>query len=151
VVGNVLTWDSSARTSIQSFEGGNGDVAVTYENEVKTAQASGLEDEPVYPKGSVLIENPVAVVDTNAADHCVSDLADAFVDFLHTKEAKAYYTETGYLRSTDPKKAQAGDPANGFPAIQDLFTVDDLGGWDALTEKLFSDSGIATQAKANAG
>jgi sulfate/thiosulfate-binding protein len=151
VVDNVLTWDSSARTSIQSFEGGNGDVAVTYENEVKTAQASGLEDEPVYPKGSVLIENPVAVVDTNAADHCVSDLADAFVDFLHTKEAKAYYTETGYLRSTDPKKAQAGDPANGFPAIQDLFTVDDLGGWDALTEKLFSDSGIATQAKANAG
>ncbi len=151
VVGNVISWDSSARTSIQNFEGGNGDVAITYENEVKTAQASGLEDEAVYPKGSILIENPVAVVDTNAEEHCVTDLANAFVDFLHTKEAKAYYTETGYLRSTDPKKAQAGDPANGFPAIQDLYTVDDLGGWDALTEKLFSDNGIATQAKANAG
>jgi sulfate/thiosulfate-binding protein len=151
VVGNVLAWDSSARTSIQDFEGGNGDVAITYENEVKTAQASGLEDEAVYPKGSVLIQNPVAVVDTNAETHCVTDLANAFVEFLHSKEAKGYYTETGYLRSTDVKKAQAGDPANGFPAIQDLFTVDDLGGWDGLTEKLFSDNGIATQAKANAG
>jgi sulfate/thiosulfate-binding protein len=151
VVGNVISWDSSARTSIQNFEGGNGDVAITYENEVKTAQASGLEDEAVYPTGSVLIENPVAVVDKNAEEHCVTDLASAFVDFLHTKEAKAFYTETGYLRSTDPKKAQAGDPANGFPAIQDLFTVDDIGGWDALTEKLFSDNGIATQAKASAG
>ena len=151
VVGNVLAWDSSARTSIQNFEGGNGDVAITYENEVKTAQASGLEDEAVYPKGSVLIENPVAVVDQNAEANCVVDLANAFVEFLHTKEAKAFYTETGYLRSTDPKKAQAGDPANGFPAIEDLYTVDDIGGWDALNEKLFSDNGIATLAKANAG
>ena len=151
VAGNVLSWDSSARSSIQNFEEGNGDVAITYENEVKTAQASGLEDEAVYPTGSILIENPVAVVDQNAAEHCVTDVAEAFVDFLHTKEAKEYYTTTGYLRSTDPKEAAAGDPANGFPAIKDLFTVDDLGGWDALNEELFSENGIATQAKANAG
>jgi sulfate/thiosulfate-binding protein len=151
VIGNVDAWDSSARTSIQNFEGGNGDVAITYENEVKTANASDLPDEAVYPPGSVLIENPVAVVDKNAEAHCVTDLANAFVDFLHTKEAKSAYTETGFLRSTDPTKAAAGDPANGFPAIEDLYTVDDLGGWDALNEKLFSDSGIATEAKANAG
>jgi sulfate transport system substrate-binding protein len=95
---NVLAWDSSARGSIQNFEGGNGDVAITYENEVKTAQAT-----------------------------------------------------TGYLRSTDPTKAAAGDPANGFPAIKDLFTVEDLGGWDELDTTLFGTDGIATQAKANAG
>jgi sulfate/thiosulfate-binding protein len=151
VIGNVDAWDSSARTSIQNFEGGNGDVAITYENEVKTANTSGLPDEAVYPPGSVLIENPVAVVDKNAEAHCVTDLADAFVDFLHTKEAKTDYTETGYLRSTDHTKAAAGDPANGFPAIKDLYTVEDLGGWDALDQKLFSDTGIATEAKANAG
>jgi sulfate transport system substrate-binding protein len=151
VASNVLAWDSSARTSIQNFEGGNGDVALTYENEVKTAQASGLDDEAVYPAGSILIENPVAVVDQNAAEHCVTDVANAFVDFLHTKEAKEYYTTTGYLRSTDEKQAAAGDPANGFPAIKDLFTVDDLGGWDELDSTLFGDNGIATQAKANAG
>jgi sulfate/thiosulfate-binding protein len=151
VVGNVIAWDSSARTSIQNFEGGNGDVAITYENEVKTANASDLPDEAVYPPGSILIENPVAVVDKNAETHCVTDLASAFVEFLHTKEAKSYYTDTGYLRSTDAAEAQAGDPANGFPKITDLYTVEDLGGWDALEQKLFSDTGIATQAKANAG
>ena len=151
VVGNVISFDSSARTSIQNFEGGNGDVAITYENEVKTADASGLPDEAVYPKGSILIENPVAVVDKNAEAHCVTELANAFVEFLHTKEAKGYFTDTGYLRSTDEKLAQKGDPANGFPAIQDLFTVDDLGGWDKLDQDLFSDNGIATQAVANAG
>jgi sulfate transport system substrate-binding protein len=151
VASNVISWDSSARTSIQNFESGNGDVAITYENEVKTAQASGLEDEAVYPTGSILIENPVAVVDSNAAAHCVTDVAQAFVDFLHSKEAKDYFTSNGYLRSTDPTEAAAGDPANGFPAIKDLFTVEDLGGWDALNEELFSTDGVATQAKANAG
>ena len=151
VIGRVIAWDSSARTSIQNFEGGNGDVAITYENEVKTANASGLPDEAVYPPGSILIQNPVAVVDKNAEAHCVTDIANAFVDFLHTKEAKSYYTETGYLRSTDVAKAAAGDPASGFPKITDLYTVDDLGGWDALSQKLFSDTGIATEAKANAG
>jgi sulfate transport system substrate-binding protein len=151
VAGNVLAWDSSARTSIQNFEGGNGDVAITYENEVKTAQAADLEDEAVYPAGSILIENPAAVVDANAAEHCVTDVAEAFVEFLHTDEAKEYFTTTGYLRSTDPKEAAAGDPANGFPPIKDLFTIEDLGGWDAVNEELFSADGIATQAKANAG
>jgi sulfate transport system substrate-binding protein len=110
-----------------------------------------LPDEAVYPKGSILIENPVAVVDKNAEEHCVTDLADAFVKFLHTKEAKGYYTDTGFLRSTDSTLAQKGDPANGYPAIKDLFTVDDLGGWDQLDQTLFSDNGIATQAVANAG
>jgi sulfate/thiosulfate transport system substrate-binding protein len=149
VTHNVIAYDKSARDSIQNFESGNGDVAITYENEVKTAQAAGQSDEAVYPKGTVLIENPVAVVDANAQAHCVEDVANAFVDYLHTKEAKEFYSTVGFLRSTDPTKAAAGDPANGYPAIQDLFTVDDLGGWDALTEKLFSDSGIATQAIAN--
>jgi len=151
VTANVVAYDSSARSSIQNFEDGNGDVAITYENEVKTAQAAGLPDEAVYPKGSVLIQNPVAVVDKNVDEHCVRDVAEAFVSFLHTKEAKGYYADPGFLRSTDVAKAQAGDPSNGYPAIQDLFTVDDLGGWDALNEKLFSDNGIATQAVANSG
>ena len=151
VTKNVIAYDSSARASIQNFESGNGDVAITYENEIKTAQAAGLPDQAVYPKGSIMIQNPVALVDKNVDAHCVRPVAEAFVNFLHTKEAKQYYTETGFLRSTDFKKAQAGDPANGYPAIQDLFTAQDLGGWDALDSKLFGDNGIATQAVANSG
>ena len=35
----------------------------------------------------------------------------------------------------------------GFPAIQDLFTVDELGGWDAIDTKVFGDpNGVFTKA-----
>jgi sulfate/thiosulfate transport system substrate-binding protein len=149
ILGNTISFDKSARDSIQSFESGNGDVAITYENEVKTANEAGLPDEAVYPPSSVLIQNPVAIVDKSVDAHCVRDVAEAFVSFLHTQEAKDLYASVGFLRSTDVAKAKAGDPANGFPAIKDLFTVDQLGGWDALNQKLFSDTGIVTQAIAN--
>ena len=152
VVGNVIACDSSARTSIQNFEGGNGDVAITYENEVKTAHAAGSPDEAVYPKGSILIENPVAVVDKNA-DGALRDRRRERLRRLPSHEGGEGRTTRRPATSgrPTPKQAAAGDPANGFPAIKDLFTVDDLGGWDALDQKLFSDDGIATQAKANAG
>ena len=66
IFANVITYDKSARDSIQNFEAGNGNVAITYENEVKTANKAGLEDEMVIPPSTILIENPVAVVDKNA-------------------------------------------------------------------------------------
>jgi sulfate/thiosulfate transport system substrate-binding protein len=141
---NVIVFDKNARDSIQNFEAGNGDVAITYENEVLTAQEAGLEDEAVYPPSSVLIENPVAVVDKWVDEHCVREVAEAFVDFLHTSEAKALYTDVGFLRSTDLREAKKG--GGQFPAMEDLFTVDEIGGWDGLTDQLFSDTGIVTQA-----
>ncbi|HYJ61911.1 MAG TPA: sulfate ABC transporter substrate-binding protein [Actinomycetota bacterium] len=144
VLGNVVVFDKSARDSIQNFESGIGNVAITYENEVLTAQEAGLEDEAVYPPSSVLIQNPVAVVDANVDKHCVREVAEAFVEFLHTPDVKALYTEVGFLRSTDLAEAQAG--GGQFPPIEDLWTVDDLGGWDGLTQELFDDDGIVTQA-----
>ena len=64
--------DKTARDSIKNFEAGNGDVAITYENEILTAQEAGLEDEMVIPPSTVLIENPVAIVDENVDKHCVA-------------------------------------------------------------------------------
>jgi sulfate/thiosulfate transport system substrate-binding protein len=145
VLDNVIAFDSSARKSIQAFEEGNGDVAITYENEVITAQAAGKEDEAVYPPSSVLIENPVAIVDRNVDKHCVREVAEAFVEFLHTDEVKEIFAEAGY-RSTD--LAEAKDGGDGYPPIEDLWDVDEFGGWDALNEKLFGDAGIVTQAMA---
>jgi sulfate/thiosulfate-binding protein len=143
---NVIALDKSARDSIKNFEAGNGDVAVTYENEVLTAQDAGLPDEAVYPPSTILIENPATVVDVNVDAHCVRDAAEAFVEYLHSDEAKEYYRTVGFLRPTEATAAAAGDQEMGFPPIQDLWTVNDFGGWKALDEKLFSDSGIFTQA-----
>ena len=140
----MIVFDKSARDSIQNFEAGNGNVAITYENEVLTAQEAGLEDEAVYPPSTVLIENPVAVVDENVDEHCVREVAEAFVEYLHSDEAKELYTDIGFLRSTDIEEAKKG--GGQFPPIEDLCTVEEIGGWDALNEELFSDNGIVTQA-----
>ena len=146
---NVTVLDKSARDSIKNFESGNGDVAITYENEVFTAQEAGLEDEMVIPPSTVLIENPVAVVDKNAEAHCVKEVADAFVDYLHTPEVKDLYTTVGFLRSTDAAEAQKG--GGDFAPIEDLFTVDDFGGWDSLNDTVFGDpDGVFTKAFAEA-
>ena len=143
--------DKSARDSIKNFEAGNGDVAITYENEIRTAQKAGLDDEMVVPPSTVLIENPVAIVDENVDKHCVREVAKAFVDYLHTDEAKELYTTVGYLRPTDREAAQKGDEANGFPPVEDLFTVEDLGGWDAIADEVFGEpDGIFTKAFAEA-
>ena len=141
---NVTVLDKSARDSIKNFESGNGDVAITYENEILTAQKAGLEDEMVIPPSTVLIENPVAVVDKNAEQHCVKEVADAFVEFLHTPEAKELYSSVGFLRSTDLEEARKG--GEGFPPVEDLWTVEDLGGWDAIDEDVFGETGIFTEA-----
>jgi sulfate/thiosulfate transport system substrate-binding protein len=146
IFGNVIALDKSARDSIKNFESGNGDVAITYENEVETAQDAGLPDEAVYPPSTILIQNPAAVVDVNADKHCVREVADAFVEYLHSDEAKEYYRTVGFLRSTDEKVAAKGDKELGLPPIEDLFTVEDFGGWDALDETLFSEQGVFTKA-----
>lgn len=150
IFGNVIALDKTARDSIKNFEAGNGDVAITYENEVFTANEAGLEDVAVYPPATILIENPVAVVDANVDAHCVREVAEAFVEYLHSAEAKEFYRTVGFLRPTDPEQAAAGDEEMGFPPIEDLFTVEDFGGWDALNETLFSEQGVFTQAFADA-
>ena len=137
--------DKSARDSIKNFESGNGDVAITYENEVFTAQKAGLPDQLVIPPSTILIQNPVAVVDKYAAEDCVTAVANAFVDYLHTPDAKALYTSAGFLRPTDVAAAQAGDCAK-FAPISDLFTAQDLGGWDQIATKVFGTDGIFTKA-----
>ena len=148
IFSNVTVLDKSARDSIKNFEAGNGDVAITYENEILTANKAGLPDEMVIPPSTVLIENPVALVDKNVDKHCVREVAEAFVDFLHTDEAKELYTSVGFLRSTDPAEAAKG--GEGFPPVEDLFTVEDLGGWDQINEEVFGDAGIFTKAFAEA-
>jgi sulfate/thiosulfate-binding protein len=142
---NVIALDKSARDSIKNFESGNGDVAITYENEVLTAQKAGLPDQMVIPPATVLIQNPVAVVDKNARAHCVQDVANAFVEFLHSQDAKDLYARVGFLRPVDPAQAAKGDGAK-FAPIENLFTVEDLGGWSQIDQRVFGPNGVFTLA-----
>jgi sulfate/thiosulfate-binding protein len=139
---NVTVLDKGARESITNFEQGVGDVAITYENEVKVAQKGGQKYEFVTPSSTILIENPIAVIDANVDKHGTREVAEAFRDYLFTKEAQQVFAEYG-LRSVDPEVAKA--TAAEYPPVKDLFLIGDVGGWGTVPTKFFGPDGTFTK------
>jgi sulfate transport system substrate-binding protein len=144
VLKNVSVMDKGARESITTFEKGVGDVAITYENEVLVAQQKGEKMDLVIPHSSILIENPIALVDKYVDKHGNRKVVEAFINFLFTPEAQKVFADTGGLRSLDPNVAK--ETASRYPAVPDLFTIKDFGGWGQVTPKFFGNSGIYTAA-----
>lgn len=140
VLRNVSIMDKGARESITNFERGVGDAAITYENEVLVARQAGRQYDYVIPRSTVLIENPVAVIDKYADKHGVRSIAEAFVKFLWSPEAQRAYTQYG-LR---PVEAITGQSA--FPPVTDLWKIEYLGGWPRVTQDLFGPAGAYTKA-----
>ncbi len=145
IFANVTVMDKSANDSLKNFEAGNGDVAITYDYQLATSIASGIDEELVEPPSTVAIRTPAVVVDANAEKHCVEDIANAFVEYLHSKEAQDVFYSSAYTRPVDP--AKTADATDYLPAVKDLFTTDDIGGWDELqNETVFGPDGAFTQA-----
>jgi sulfate/thiosulfate transport system substrate-binding protein len=145
---NVTVMDKSANDSLKNFQSGNGDVAITYENQILMSKAGGKPDTEVLPPSTVLIQTPTVVVDKNAEKHCVENVANAFVAFLHTPDAQEIFQTVGYFRPVDPTAAKQGLKDLGQSPVQDLFTTDDLGGWDKLiNDTVFGPSGAFTKAQ----
>jgi sulfate/thiosulfate-binding protein len=125
---NVPVLDKSARESLQTFSSGKGDVLLGYENEAILAQQQGEELDYVVPNETLLIENPVAVV--NESDN--KQLAQSFVDFLYTPEAQKIFVEKGYRPVVDG--VPGGDD---FPTPPALFDIGKFGGWDKVNDEFF--------------
>jgi sulfate/thiosulfate-binding protein len=148
---NVTVMDKSANDSLKNFQSGNGDVAISSENQILLSKAAGKEDQLVLPPSTVLIQTPTVVVDRNARAHCVENVANAFVAFLHTPEAQEIFQTVGYFRPIDPTKAQKGISDLAQNPVTDLFTTDDLGGWNKLIgDTVFGSNGVFTKALAAA-
>lgn len=142
---NVTVLDKSANDSLKNFEAGNGDVAITYDYQLATSIAAGIEEDLVIPPSTVAIRTPAVVVDTVAEEHCVKEIADAFVEYLHTPDAQDVFYSSAYTRPVDP--AKTADATDFLPAVKDLFTTDDLGGWDVLVDDtVFGPDGAFTKA-----
>ena len=147
IFNDVTVMDKSANDSLKNFQSGNGDVAISYENQVLTGAAGGKGDVEVLPPSTVLIQTPTVVVDKNAEAHCVLPIAKAFVQFLHTPEAQSIFASVGNFRPIDPAEAVKANADLKQPALQDVFTTDDLGGWDQLIDStVFGPNGAFTQA-----
>src|ERR1044072_2506302 len=139
---NVSIMDKGARESITNYEKGVGDVAITYENEVLVGRQAGQTYEYVVPRSTILIENPVALIDKNVDKHGVRAVAEAFVNFLWDKEAQRAYAKYG-LRSVHPDVA--GEVQGQYPAVEDLWKIDFLGGWAKVSKDIYGPQGIYTK------
>jgi sulfate/thiosulfate-binding protein len=145
VLANVVVMDKGARESITNYEQGVGNVVITYENEILVGHQNGQNYEMVFPTSTILIENPIAVVDEYVDEHGTREVAEAFVEFLLTPEAQAIFARHG-LRSVDESVAEA--TADQYPPIADLFTIEYFGGWSEATPNIFGETGTFTQVLA---
>src|SRR4029078_279068 len=84
----------------------------------------------VIPDSTILIETPFAV----ASDPESPEAAQAFYDYMFSAEGQKIFAERG-VRPVDP--AVAAQYKDKFPEPKDLFTIDDLGGWDKVTDEFF--------------
>lgn len=153
VFGNVAALPGSGRDATTAFQGGTGDVLISYENEAILARQNGEDIDYVVPEDTLKIENPAAV--TTKAD----PKAQAFLDYVLTKDGQQEYVAKGFrpLESVDGVEVGtvkgANDESDPFPTPAKLFTIDgDLGGWEAINKKFFDENdGIITKLLAESG
>ncbi len=153
VFANVEALPGSGRDATTAFQGGTGDVLLSYENEAIFARQSGEKIDYVIPQQNLLIENPAAVT-TKAAP-----AAKKFLDFAISAEGQDIYAQHGFrpvgsVDGVDVGSVEgANDPSKPFPAIKDLATIDKtFGGWEAVNTKFFDEKdGIITKIIADSG
>ncbi len=143
---HVPVLDTGARGATTTFaQRGIGDVLLSWENEAHLAlqEAGGADKyQIVYPSNSILAEPPVALLDKNVDRHGTRKVAEAYLQFLYTKEAQEIEAKDFYRpRDQDVLKAHRSQ----FPDIP-LYTIDDVfGGWTKAQQVHFSDGGVFDQ------
>jgi sulfate/thiosulfate transport system substrate-binding protein len=127
---HIKVQPKSGREATETFLQGTGDVLLSYENEALFVERKGEEVEHTTPPVTLRVDNPVAVL--SSSEH--KETAQAFVDFLYSKEGQTKWAEAGF-RPVDQEVAQQF--ASDFPAPEKLWTIDDLGGWGTVDDELF--------------
>jgi len=128
---HIKVQPKSGREATETFLQGTGDALLTYENEALFIEGEGDPVDHVTPPSTFKIENPVAVLSQSKN----LESATAFRDYLYTAEAQRLWGEAGF-RPVDATVAK--EFAAKFPDPAKLWTIDDLGGWEAVDKSLFA-------------
>jgi sulfate/thiosulfate transport system substrate-binding protein len=141
---NVPVLDTGARGSTTTFvQRGLGDVLIAWENEallaVKELGADKLQ--LVVPTVSVLAEPPVAVVDKVVLRRGTREVAQAYLQYLYSKEGQEIVAKN-YYRPRDPEVA--AKYAAQHPKLN-LVTIADFGGWSKVQSTHFGEGGVFDQ------
>jgi sulfate transport system substrate-binding protein len=141
---NVPVLDTGARDATTTFvQRGIGDVLLAWENEAYLAikEVGGDKVQIVIPSLSILAEPSVAVVDQVAIRHGTTQVANAYLEHLYSKEGQEIIARNFY-RPRDPQVAQKY--AAQFPKLQ-LVAIADFGGWAKASKDHFEDGGSFDQ------
>jgi sulfate transport system substrate-binding protein len=141
---NVPVLDTGARGSTTTFvQRGLGDVLLAWENEALLAIKRMGSDkfEIVVPPFSILAEPPVAVVDKVALRRGTRDVAQAYLEYLYSREGQEIVAKHFY-RPRDPEVA--AKYASRFPKLE-LVTIAEFGGWQKAQKVHFEEGGIFDQ------
>ncbi len=147
IFANVPVFDGGGRAATTTFaQRGIGDALCTFESEINLIKAEfGDHFDVVYPKSTILAENPVTVVDKVVDKRGTRKQAEAYLQVLYTDEAQ----EIAARHQIRPRsKALLAKYAKDFPAVQ-TFTIDDyFGGWTKAQKDHFDDGAIFDQVLA---
>lgn len=148
VQARVKVMDKSGRESVTTFERGIGDALVTYENEVLLRNMQGRAMPFVIPRATILIENPVAVVDKYADKHGARAVAEEFVQFLHGEAAQRAFAKYGFRPASPEIMREVADRYQSAPL---QFDMSALGGWTQAREMLYGPRGVWTEVTQELG
>jgi sulfate transport system substrate-binding protein len=141
---NVPVLDSGARGATNTFvQRKMGDVLLAWENEAHLAlQETKDQIDIVTPSISILAEPSVTVVDSVADRKGTRAAAEAYLQFLYTREGQEIAARHHY-RPRDPEVAASH--GSRFAKIE-LFTIDEaFGGWQHAQKTHFADGGTFDQ------
>ncbi|MCW2240152.1 sulfate ABC transporter substrate-binding protein [Azospirillum canadense] len=142
---HVPVLDSGARGSTVTFvQRGQGDVLLAWENEAYLSLREFGADkfEIVVPSLSILAEPPVAVVDSVVDRKGTRKVAEAYVQYLYTREGQEVAAKNFY-RPRHPELAR--QYAGRFADVR-LVTIDEVfGGWRKAQATHFADGGVFDQ------
>jgi len=141
---NVPVLDTGARGATTTFvQRGLGDVLIAWENEallaIKELGADKLQI--VVPTVSVLAEPPVAVVDKVVLRRGTREVAQAYLQYLYSKEGQEIVAKN-YYRPRDQEVA--AKYAAQYPKLN-LVTIADFGGWQKVQPTHFGEGGVFDQ------
>jgi sulfate/thiosulfate transport system substrate-binding protein len=124
-------------------------VLISYENEAILARQSGEDFDYILPDATLKIENPGAVLkDANPK-------AKAYLDFVLSPAGQEEFVKKGFrpVIADTPigEVAGANDPAKPFPVPPKLFTISELGGWDAVNARFFDEGGLVPEIQKATG
>jgi sulfate/thiosulfate-binding protein len=146
---HVAALPGSGRDATNAFLHGSANVLISYENEAILARQSGEDFDYILPDATLKIENPGAVL-KNA-----NPKAKTYLDFVLSPAGQEEFVEKGFrpVVANTPigEVTGANNPAKPFPVPPKLFTISDLGGWDAVNAKFFDEGGLVPEIQKATG